>query len=496
MTRALARLPSARQVRERVVASRAWAIGLFVVWGCTPGARPASSAPPRTGPASLQDRAWLYEARLGRERVLDVEARFRDVHASEFSLSEDTAAFVSRFEYARGETWVPAPERAAAWRVPCASSCKIRYRFDLARACASLAEADTAIAAGDALIAPPSTWLIHPPAAPGIELELRVLTEPGTSFVSGFRKVLGATEKSFHAPATVLDDATFAAFGVLDESQVPAGDALLQLVVAPHGFRLTSAEAQRWLADSAGAVANYYGGHLPARHGLVLLMQGESNDTHGLTLGGGGPGVLIQAAAGLDAATAREDWVLTHELLHANFPDLGREHAWLSEGLATYVEPIARARVGLVTESKLWRGMLDGMPQGLPEAGDLGLEHTRTWGRTYWGGALFCLIADVALRERTGNQRSLDDVLLAIGKASATDEDRWSMQQVLSVAERATGTRILSELYEALAEKPGVVDLAGLFARLGVRAQGASVVFDESAPLAEIRRSIAAQRPG
>jgi len=194
--------------------------------------------------------------------------------------------------------------------------------------------------------------------------------------------------------------------------------------------------------------------------------------------------------------SAREDWVVTHELLHANFPDLGRAHSWLSEGLATYLEPIIRARVGLVEETKVWRDMIDGMPQGLPQPGDRGLENTRTWGRTYWGGALFCLAADVELREKSGNRYSLDDVLLAIGKTGASDQDYWPIERVLEVAERATGSSVLSELFQRLAREPGTVDLPQLFSKLGVRARAGSVVFDEQAPLAKLRQSITARRPG
>jgi hypothetical protein len=55
---------------------------------------------------------------------------------------------------------------------------------------------------------------------------------------------------------------------------------------------------------------------------------------------------------------------------------------------------------------------------------------------------------------------------------------------------------VLHDLYEQLAQKPGNVDLKNLFARLGVRARGNSVVFDDAAPLAKIRRSITAPSPG
>ena len=38
--------------------------------------------------------------------------------------------------------------------------------------------------------------------------------------------------------------------------------------------------------------------------------------------------------------------MLVHELVHHGMPNLADEHHWMEEGLATYVEPIARAQAG------------------------------------------------------------------------------------------------------------------------------------------------------
>ena len=99
-----------------------------------------------------------------------------------------------------------------------------------------------------------------------------------------------------------------------------------------------------------------------------------------------------------------DDWVLTHEMVHLAFPSVPEEHHWIEEGSATYIEPIARARAGDLTPEKVWGDLVDGLPQGLPQPGDRGLDFTPTWGRTYWGGALFCLLADIEIRKRTANQ--------------------------------------------------------------------------------------------
>lgn len=487
------------EARARALA-RACVTGLVfcvVTSGCTNAPRARALAQRvRALPSNAVDAVrFSYEVHFVAGRELAVEGTF-DESGQPFTIAEDAAAFVQDVEFSQGSSWVTASRDDTGWRVPCASGCKLRYRFLLREACDEIAASDTAVRAGEVLIAPSSTWLLHPRAAKSGAFELYVDAGAGAYFVSAFHEPAGARAHTYRAPISVLDDATYAAFGPLTVAEIPAGDTTIELAVAPHGLSLTQSQIEAWVRASAGAVASYYAGHLPARHTLVLMMKGKGRNTRGLTLGGGGPAVLIAASDLVNAATTGDDWVLTHELLHANFPDLGRRHAWLSEGLATYLEPVARARVGLIAEPKLWRDLLDGLPQGLPLVGDQGLENTQTWGRTYWGGALFCLLADLTLRERTGNQRSLDDVLLAIGKTGASDEDHWPIERVLEAAERATGTRVLRELYQNLAEKPGTVDLPALFQRLGVRAQGASVVFDESAPLAKIRRSITAARPG
>jgi hypothetical protein len=62
----------------------------------------------------------------------------------------------------------------------------------------------------------------------------------------------------------------------------------------------------------------------------------------------------------------------------------------------------------------VWRDLIEGLPHGLPRAGDRGLDFTPTWGRTYWGGAMYCLLADVEIRKRTGNRHGLQDALRGV----------------------------------------------------------------------------------
>jgi hypothetical protein len=147
--------------------------------------------------------------------------------------------------------------------------------------------------------------------------------------------------------------------------------------------------------------------------------------------------------------------------------------------------------VGNLPVTQVWGDMVRDMPQGLPAAGDRGLDHTHTWGRTYWGGALYCLLADVEIRRHSHNKKGLVDALRAINRAGGNIESDWSLERALRVGDKATGGRVLMDLYGEMAGKPVPVDLPDLWRRLGVRREGGEVTFDSNAPLARVRAAIA-----
>jgi hypothetical protein len=175
-------------------------------------------------------------------------------------------------------------------------------------------------------------------------------------------------------------------------------------------------------------------------------------------------------------------------MTHLAFPSVPPEYRWLEEGLATYVEPIARAKAGELAPEEVWRGLIDGLPKGEPQRGDRGLDHTPTWGRTYWGGAMFCLLADLQIREQTGNRRSLEDALRGILAAGGSGDVRWPLDRALAEGDRATGTHVLATLHAKLGSAPVRVDLAKIWSQLGVKANGDQVAFDERAKDAAMRK--------
>ncbi len=162
------------------------------------------------------------------------------------------------------------------------------------------------------------------------------------------------------------------------------------------------------------------------------------------------------------------------------------------EGAATYVEPLIRTRVGELTVDAFWKQMIEMLPEGLPKSGDRGLDRTPTWGRTYWGGALFLFVADVELRKKGS---SLDVALRGIVAAGGTQEERWELARTLAAGDAATGTKVLASLHAKLGAAPGDVDLQKLFKQLGVSLEKGVVRYDDRAPLAAIRTAMTTRAP-
>ncbi len=159
---------------------------------------------------------------------------------------------------------------------------------------------------------------------------------------------------------------------------------------------------------------------------------------------------------------------MTHELVHMAFPSLPDDQHWMEEGLSTYIEPVARVQAGELPAKRIWADMVHDMPKGEPRSDDHGLDQTHTWGRTYWGGAMFCLAADVAIRKQTADRKGLRDALRAIVAAGGTIDHDWPLPQALEVGDKATGTTVLMDLYRKWGQSPETMDLDALWRDLGI----------------------------
>jgi hypothetical protein len=254
---------------------------------------------------------------------------------------------------------------------------------------------------------------------------------------------------------------------------------------------LTTAELTTWITTAATAVTAYFG-KFPVEHYRIAIepIAGEAGVGNGTTWAFGGAHTRMRVGEHATAAQLARDWVMTHEMVHTGFPDQPDAHHWIEEGTATYIEPLARSWVGNYVPGQVWADLYDNLPKGLPAAGDHGLDHTPTWGRTYWGGALFCLLADIEIRERTHGQRGLVDALRAILAAGGNDQVDWPLERVLAIGDKALGVPALEDVYKRLKDAPVTPDLDALWRDLGVVVRDGKLTFDDQAPKAAIRKAI------
>lgn len=274
------------------------------------------------------------------------------------------------------------------------------------------------------------------------------------------------------------------------QAQIAVGGGVIDMTVRGSS-QPPFASLERWASEAARDVSGYFGRFPVARAKLEVRAGGRRGVGNGSTFGDEGALIRISVGQRTTEQELASDWVATHEMIHLAFPDVGDEHLWIEEGLATYVEPLARARRGRLSAEAVWSDLVENLPKGLDDAGH-GFDASDSWGSTYWGGALYWLLADVEIRERSEGRRGLADALQGILSAGGDGTVHWDLLRALDAGDRATGVPVLRKLYDQLGKKPVKVDLDALWRRLGIRRSEAGVAYDDSAPLAAIRRAITA----
>lgn len=269
------------------------------------------------------------------------------------------------------------------------------------------------------------------------------------------------------------------------------GSSRVEVHVEPGTLQVSNQDLMQWVHWASDSVAGYYGRY-PVPNVLLRIIPSAGKGVRGGKTFGHDDGGLIRIHVGRETnqADLAADWMLTHEMVHLAFPSVADKHEWIEEGIATYVEPIARVRAGHLDAHEMWFELVRDLRQGLPEAGDRGLDNTHTWARTYWGGALFCFLADVEIHQRTNNRMGLDDALRGILNAGGDVRRDWQLTKALSIGDQVTGVSVLIPLYDKMKDQPQEVDLSALWRELGVEHRGDTVRFIDSAPLAKTRDAI------
>ena len=279
-------------------------------------------------------------------------------------------------------------------------------------------------------------------------------------------------------------------FDRLPKTRLSIGGGTINVAFAPGRVTLAKPKIFDWIRHAATAVLTYYG-HFPVASVRILIVPVDGGGVQGgTTWGYDGAAIRMLVGSECDVDDLARDWMMTHEMVHTALPSMAPRHNWLSEGLAVYVEPVARVQAGFLTPHSIWADMVRDMPKGLPRVGDEGLDNTPTWGRTYWGGALFCLLCDLDIRRATKSKLGLQDAMRGVQTAGGSHEVDWPIRRILATADKAVGLTVMSDLYERMRAHPVSVDLPALWKSLGIEVSDVGLTFRDDAPLAAERIAI------
>lgn len=364
------------------------------------------------------------------------------------------------------------------------------YQLDLDAIAGVNNSFDVALRRGASILAPSSTFLLHPvPLDLGTPVEVRLRTPPGFGFLSGLQRHGESHQISAHE----IPVSTYAVFGSFEQRSVviDSGRARLELAMLGADFSVSAETVANWLRVRAQAVSTFFGG-FPAERTLVALVSepNQGGVRFGKLLPESAPGVALLVGSEVTERELSEDWILVHELFHIGVPSFHREGKWFDEGLATYFEPIVRVRAGLLSELELWREFLTHMPKGLPALTREGLAQAHGGHATYWGGALYCLMADLLVRRNSKGQLGVEDGLRHVLASDGNASEVWELSRMLATADSVFEHPVLVPLALRYAKRPGPLDLAQLFADLGVKQENHRIQLRDDAPLAWVRKTL------
>jgi hypothetical protein len=386
-------------------------------------------------------------------------------------------------------------EDTPEWASMCErEGCRLNYSVDVAKGIATDKRGDWGFEEKQRIImAPLGRWVVRPEdrRAKG---RLRVAFDGGKDLqlVSG---VMDGRVNHIDTDLVVMDG-PHVVLGDFTHKSIDVAGGRIDVALGKGERGVRDEDLVTWIREGAFDVISLLGRFPVSRLQVIVASGGPYAVGSAVTMGMGGASIFVVVGQRTQKTDLLRDWVMTHEMLHVAFPNMGFRQRWMEEGLSTYFEPLLRARRGRYEPRKMWAEFLRAMPQGLPAEGDQGLDRTFTWGRRYWGGAMFWMHVDVEIRRRTEGARSLDDVLRAVFMDGGNVALRWDVSRLATVAETATGTTALREIYDDWSGKAVAPDLAALWSSLGVRSDPAErITFDDQAPLATIRRQMT-QRPG
>jgi hypothetical protein len=414
---------------------------------------------------------------------------------------DGAGAYVQGLEQLGGESGPaqPLPRDGVCWLATVdGAPTRLRYRYDLRALARDQGSVDYAEQLGDTYIFNDETLLLRPDplprGRPPAAITVEFLLPDGVSLTAPYARLPGPGLR-FRLDAEQYDGGNYITVGqVASLGLIRLPHTAVDLNVLAWPRRASDAALRSWIETAVGAVDRFYGALLHDRVHVVLVPVPGSRKPalFGSVMRRGLASVVLYIGAGCERFDFQQEWVAVHELFHLGNPLTDGKMSWFVEGFTTYYQDVLRARLGALTKGATWGDLWDGVRRfcqptdGVSLAEEsAGLRRTHRYTRVYWGGACVALLADIAIREHSRGQTSLDDVLRALRQQSlrsAVDED-----EVVAALDRAAGR----PLVKALLKERRAVPVRETLARLGVIPTGDETVeLRDDAPLAGLRRGM------
>lgn len=448
----------------------------------------------RTGHSSELPRSWHYRVRLHESlEHLDVEVCFDGPAPRELRAGSKEATSrlqharwlgpgaVRRLRVERGRIQIDTSER---------NGC-VGYSIELSE---SGSEHAAVRRVGEDLLASPNTWLWRPTRlAVDATASLQVALPEGMEALLPWPRK--GNERVLARDAFRFD--SYAAFGRFEPLLASYRGVQLELALLDGELAIDEAAALRWLRSGLDVLATADGPLPIERLSAIVLPAGEQAVPvpFGMVARGGGASLLLLVSSTATEQALTTDWVLPHELSHLLLPFIEREHAWLSEGLATYYQELLRARAGVQSE----RTTLTTMVRSLRDAAhsessasvieeSARMRRSHAYRKVYWGGAAFWLVSDVRLRRLSRGKASLDSVLAAL-RAEGALERVWSARALVTKLDALAGVPVFSRAWEEAAAQP-FPPFEPTLDGLGIGFTDGALDLDDARGAAHVRRAL------
>jgi len=370
----------------------------------------------------------------------------------------------------------------------------VRYVVDLDAAARQRGGIGGAYRVGDDLIASTSVWLWAPRRrAPDARVTARFDLPDGV-LVS---PLWARTEDRWFLDERAFEFEAYAAFGRFEVRHVGVPGACLHVSLLGPPVEMGNEALTRCLGGSARA-ASLMLGRFPVTEAGILAVPTplSSSSPFGVVGRGTMPTVAILVGDRATEERLARAWVPVHEFSHLATPFIDRDAAWLSEGIATYYQEVLRARGGLQTPETAWRNLEDGFSRGRDDGTGRSLRdesramrQTASYRRVYWAGAAIALLADVAIRERSGGERSLDDALAHLNECCGDWDHAMRGDEAIARLD-AVEDGGFGQVARRWLDRSGFPDVDPAFDRLGIERAGGALVLGGDARAAALRDAI------